>query len=86
MKKGDLSKPINVFGGAVVAYVENREAADSFEAASAREAVASQLSQMESSAAFADWINWNLNSKGFTSKRLDAILSDIAYGQDDIED
>lgn len=86
VKKGDLSKPINVFGGAVVAYVENREPADSFEAASAREAVASQLSQMESSAAFADWINWNLNSKGFTSKRLDAILSDIAYGQDDIED
>lgn len=86
VKAGDISKPINIFGGAVIAFVEKREPATSFEAASMRDGIAEQLSAMEGGALFSEWMRWNLQNKGFTSKRLDVILADDVTIDEDLED
>ena len=79
---GGLSKPVRLFGGAAIAHVESRTPAESFEAAAAREAVAGQLAQAENAAAFADWVIWNLETRGFTSRRLEYILRSDASEDD----
>ena len=40
---------------------------------------------MQNGAFFTEWMTWNLLNKGFTSKRLDSLLSED-YEEDDFEE
>ncbi len=75
-KAGKLAKPAYVRAGAILAFVDSREAVDSFETASTREMAARQISDANDSLFFANWLVWNLTSRGFHSKTLDSILAD----------
>lgn len=83
MKIGDISEPIEVYGGAVLAYVTARDAADAVATDSIREQARSMMSAAYGSAAFQDWLIWNLNRKGFTSSR--AVIY-TASADEDVED
>lgn len=78
VKEGKLSEPISIFNGAVIAHIEKRVQGSAFEVTSTRVTVAEQLGGMQSAAYFTEWMSWNLLDKGFTSKRLDYILSEEA--------
>lgn len=69
LKVGAVSEPIEVYGGAVLACVSAREAADPVAADSVRDQARSMMSAAYGSAAFQDWLVWNLNNKGFKSSR-----------------
>ena len=43
------------------------------------------LGNMQNGAFFTEWMTWNLLNKGFTSKRLDSLLSED-YEEDDFEE
>ena len=75
-KAGKLAKPAYVRAGAILAFVDSREAVDSFETASTREMAARQISDANDSLFFANWLVWNLTSRGFHSKAPDSILAD----------
>lgn len=84
VKEGKLSEPINIFNGAVIAHVEKRAPGSPFEVTSTRVTVAEQLGGMQNAAFFTEWMTWNLLNKGFTSKRLDSLLSEDY--EEDFED
>lgn len=85
VKEGKLSEPIDIFNGAAIAYVEKRTSGSPFEVASTRVTVSEQLGNMQNGAFFTEWMTWNLLNKGFTSKRLDSLLSED-YEEDDFEE
>ena len=69
LKAGNISKPIEIYNGALLAFVSERKAGDAIAAESHREQIRSMLSSAAGGGAFADWLIWNLERTGFTSSR-----------------
>lgn len=69
LKAGAVSKPIEIYNGALLAFVTDRKAGDAIAAESHREQLRSMLSAGSGAAAFTDWLVWNLERTGFTSSR-----------------
>ena len=70
LKAGAISKPIDVYNGALLAYVSGRKAGDAAAARIQRGQLRPALSGQAGAAAFSDWMIWNLERTGFTSSRL----------------
>ncbi len=82
LAKGAVSEPIKVYSGALLAHVSDRVAAEPGAAATAREQVRSSLAGIGPGAAFAEWMIWNLERTGFSSKQVEfftATADDSAY-------
>ena len=69
LKVGTVSKPIEVYNAALLAFVSDRKAGDDFIAGEQRNQIGAMLSASTAGSAFADWLIWNLERTGFTSKR-----------------
>jgi hypothetical protein len=69
LKAGALSKPIEVYNAALLAFVSERKAGDALAAGTQREQIGAMLSSAAAGSAFADWMTWNLERTGFTSTR-----------------
>lgn len=90
MKAGDISDPLKIPGGALIVRLDARtheESPDSsFELASTRERIANQRSQMSDALFFSEWMIWNLNEKGFTSRALENLAVPSAADDDEDDD
>ena len=84
LKAGDISKPIETYNGAILAFVSARKAGDALAAESRRGQIRSTLSSSTVGEAFADWLIWNLERTGFTSARA-ASFAAAAEDFDDVE-
>ena len=84
LKAGSISKPIEIYNGALLAFVSARKAGDAIAAESHREQIRSMLSSAAGGGAFADWLIWNLERTGFTSSRA-ASFAAVAEDLDDEE-
>ena len=84
LKAGSISKPIEIYNGALLAFVSARKAGDAIAAESHREQIRSMLSSSAGGGAFADWLVWNLERTGFTSSRA-ASFAAVAEDLDDEE-
>ena len=82
LKTGNISKPIEIYNGALLAYVSARKAGDAIAAESHREQIRAMLSSAAGGGAFADWLIWNLQRTGFTSTRA----ASFAAVADDLDD
>lgn len=82
LKAGDLSKPIDIYNGALLAYVSERKAGDATAAKMQREQLRPMLSAQTGAAAFSDWLIWNLKRTGFTSVRA----ASLATADEEAED
>ena len=69
LKAGTISKPIEVYNAALLAFVSERKPGDAIAAGTQREQIGAMLSSAASGSAFADWMTWNLARTGFTSIR-----------------
>ena len=82
LKAGNISKPIEIYNGALLAFVSERKAGDAIAAESHREQIRSMLSSAAGGGAFADWLIWNLERTGFTSSRA----ASFAAAAEDLND
>ena len=83
LKAGSISKPIEIYNGALLAYVSARKAGDAIAAESHREQIRSMLSSAAGGGAFSDWLIWNLERTGFTSSRAASFAAVEAASDDD---
>lgn len=67
---GAFSKAADIYGGAAVAYVEERTQGDVFGRLAAREGAYNRLKGIAAQAFFAKWMEWNLSNRTFASRRL----------------
>ena len=86
LKAGQISKPIEIYNGALLACVSERKAGAAAEAAVQREQLRSMLSSMNGAAAFSDWMTWNLERIGFTSTKAAIWETAAAEGTADEEE
>ena len=82
LKSGNISKPIEIYNGAILAFVSARKAGDAIAAESHREQIRTMLSTSVAGGAFADWLIWNLERTGFTSSRA----ASFAAAAEDFDD
>jgi hypothetical protein len=66
LRKGDLSGAIPVFGGALLAYIADREPGDALTTEMIRPQVREALLRRREAALVADWMQWNLDAVGYT--------------------
>ncbi len=85
LKTGAISKPIDIYNGAVLAYVSARKAGDAIAAETHREQIRSMMSVQAGAAAFSDWLVWNLERTGFTSVRAASLAAAAADEPEDDE-
>ena len=83
LKAGDISKPIDIYNGALLAYVSERKAGDATAAKMQREQLRPMLSAQTGAAAFSDWLIWNLEHTGFTSIRAASFAAADEEAEDD---
>ena len=76
LRKGELSEPLSVFGGALLAYIADRQAGDPLTAEMVRPQVREALARRREAALVADWMQWNLDAVGFTSAQAPAAPED----------
>lgn len=86
LKVGQISKPIEIYNGALLACVSERKPALAVETAVQREQLRSMLSSMNGAAAFSDWMIWNLERIGFTSTKAAIWETAAAEGTADEEE
>ncbi len=85
LKAGSVSKPIDIYNGALLAYVSERKAGDATAAKMQREQIRPMLSAQAGAAAFSDWLIWNLERTGFTSSRMASFAAAAAETAEDDE-
>jgi hypothetical protein len=83
LKAGAISKPIEVYNAALLAFVSDRKAGDAIAAESHREQLRSMLSANSGAVAFSDWLIWNLERTGFTSNRAASFAAANEASSDD---
>ncbi len=82
VKAGDLTKPINTFRGAIIGFVESRDALNDFEYEQTKNSIAQEISQSKIAQFTQSWMIWNLESQGFTSRNI-VEDEDYDYSEDE---
>ena len=72
LRKGDLSEPIPVFRGALLAFIADRQPGDPLAVEMVRPQVREALARRRRTVIFEDWMQWNLDDLGFASAEAPA--------------
>jgi hypothetical protein len=87
LRKGELSKPVAVFRGALLTYIVDRQPGDALAAEMVRPQVREALARRREQTVVEDWMRWNLNEVGFTTtQQAPAPAVDYDDDEDDFEE
>lgn len=76
LNENEISDPVRIANGAAIALVEKRTPASEFDFEQVRAEVAETLNSSAQYAYFQNWLIWNLESQGFSSRNLDLYISE----------
>ena len=86
LRKGELSEPVPVFRGALLAYVVDRRPGDALAAEMVRPQVRQALARRREQTVVEDWMRWNLDDVGFVPAQAPAPALDYDDDEDDFEE